>query len=614
MTQFLSKRLRNRRLLSWNSGNDPVQILSGLQNSGACAVTICRKRRQGRGKIAHLKMKRIAHLVGFAVLMALATAPAFGASSASVSGLIRDSAGVPQIGAQVELLRPDFTVVASVYTDGEGHFLISSLLPGRYALKAMGPSFLPALRENIRVRGATVVNLTLNTLYEVIQWLPAQPRAGDAQQDDWAWTLRSAANRPLLRWLEDGPLVVVSHGRGTSKLKARLMASGQTGTFGESGERITAIVEDTPAESRELLARVDFDPGSDAGMESMLGFRQDLGFAGSVQSVAAVAIQPEIQSAGGEGLSEAAVHSSEIMHFGDAIDAEVGSTAVIGRFAGPSASTATAALPFATIAWRHSSYTVSYRMTTMARDRTSDESEAAAFLPTLVERNGDLAMEHGMHQEIGWERRTDTSSVAVMLYAGHIDNPVIEALGRFPAGDSAAAGAILFDPASDLFRAAGPDFSSAGVQARIEHSLPGDYRVSLSYASGSALVMPGVAQAAGLTQVLASARPRHAQTYAISFSGTLEGTNTHWRASYSWQPDDNLTEVNPYAMDAAPFFNFQFRQPIHLTHDGSGRLEALLDVRNLLAEGYHPYILSDGSLLLFAEDQRSLRAGLAFTF
>jgi hypothetical protein len=51
-----------------------------------------------------------------------------------------------------------------------------------------------------------------------------------------------------------------------------------------------------------------------------------------------------------------------------------------------------------------------------------------------------------------------------------------------------------------------------------------------------------------------------------------------------------------------------------VTRDGSGGLEALLDVRNLLAEGYRPYLLSDGSLLLFATDQRSLRAGLAFTF
>ena len=453
----------------------------------------------------------------------------------------------------------------------------------------MGPSFLPSLRENIRVRSGTVVNLTLNTLYEVMQWLPAQPRAGDSQKDDWAWTLRSAANRPLLRWLEDGPLVVVSDGSGTApKLKARLVATGQSGTFGESGERISTIVEDTPANSRELLARVDFEPGSDAGMESMLGFRQDLGFAGSVQSVAAVAIQPEIESGGGEGLDEAAVHSSEILHFGDAIDAEVGSTAVIGHLAGPSPSTATAALPSATVTWRHSSSTVSYRMTTMVQNRASDESEATAFMPTLVERNGDLAIEHGLHQEIGWERRTDTSSVAVAVYAGHIDNPVIEALGRFAAGDSpATAGTVLFDPASDLFRAAGPHFSSAGVQARVERSLPGGNRVSLSYASGSALAMPALAQPAGLTQVLEAAHPRHAQTYAISFSGTLEGTKTHWRASYSWQPDDTVTEVAPYAMDAAaPFLNVQFRQPIHLTRDGSGGLEALLDVRNLLAEGY----------------------------
>jgi len=76
-------------------------------------------------------------------------------------------------------------------------------------------------------------------------------RAGGDQKDDWAWTLRSAANRPLLRWLEDGPLVVVSDGSGAApKLKARLIATGQAGTFGEGGERYSASVEDTPANSR----------------------------------------------------------------------------------------------------------------------------------------------------------------------------------------------------------------------------------------------------------------------------------------------------------------------------------------------------------------------------
>jgi len=37
-------------------------------------------------------------------------------------------------------------------------------------------------------------------------------------------------------------------------------------------------------------------------------------------------------------------------------------------------------------------------------------------------------------------------------------------------------------------------------------------------------------------------------------------------------------------------------------------------LRNLLAQGYRPYLLSDGSLLIFAQDQRSIRAGLAFNF
>jgi hypothetical protein len=37
-------------------------------------------------------------------------------------------------------------------------------------------------------------------------------------------------------------------------------------------------------------------------------------------------------------------------------------------------------------------------------------------------------------------------------------------------------------------------------------------------------------------------------------------------------------------------------------------------MKNLLAEGYRPYLLSNGTVLVFAQDQRSFRAGLAFTF
>jgi hypothetical protein len=99
-----------------------------------------------------------------AVLLAWGGAVAVAAPGA-VTGTVRDSAGVPQIGATVQLLRRDLTVIASVSTDNNGMFTIASVAPGQYALKAMGQSFLPSLREDVRVRTRTVVNLTLNSLY-----------------------------------------------------------------------------------------------------------------------------------------------------------------------------------------------------------------------------------------------------------------------------------------------------------------------------------------------------------------------------------------------------------------------------------------------------------------
>jgi len=76
-----------------------------------------------------------------------------------------------------------------------------------------------------------------------------------------------------------------------------------------------------------------------------------------------------------------------------------------------------------------------------------------------------------------------------------------------------------------------------------------------------------------------------------------------------------MTEVAPYAMEAiSPYLNVRIRQTLHSNRDGSSGIEALLDVQNLLAQGYCPYLMKDGSMLVFAEKQRGIRGGLAFTF
>lgn len=550
------------------------------------------------------------------MLLALVGAEALLAAPATLSGVVRDRAGVPQMGAQVQLLRDDSTVAATATTDSRGRFLMVAVVPGHYSLKAICTSFLPTLRENVRVRTATVVNLTMSTLYEAIQWLPARPRAHDAQQDDWMWTLRSAENRPLLRWLEDGPLVVVDDGRGsTPKLKARLMATGQEGAFGESGERISAALEDTPADSKELLARVDFAPNTNGAMESMLGFRQDLGYAGSVQSVAAVAVQPDVSGPQGDSLQEWVVRTWETARLGDAVEIEAGSSAAMVRLHG--AATPLRMMPFANVSWFSGKNSVNYRMSTFVPGHPGgDTSEITAAMPTAVLRDGQLTMTRGMHQELGWERRTDASGMSVAVFSDRVENPALEAATRFaanPGGDLQTG--VLLDSAANLLRAAGPSYASTGVTASIERMLPAGNRVRLSYANGDALVIPAQTAPAGLAALLAEARVRRAQTYSISLSGTLEGTGTRWRASYRWQPEDTVTAIAPNAVDAAaPYLNLKVRQPIRINREGLASFEVLLDVQNLLAEGYQPFLLNDGSLLLFAQQQRMVRSGVAFNF
>lgn len=561
-------------------------------------------------------MLRRLHLACFVVLISLGAAPLFGASAATVSGVVRDSAGVPQIGAVVQLLRPDLTVIASAYTNSKGRFSFATVFPGRYAVKAMGSTFLPSLRENVRVRTNTIVNLTLNTLYEAIQWLPAQPRAKNAQKDDWLWTLRSAENRPLLRWLEDGPLVVVSEGpRSTPRLKARLIATGQQGTFGEDGQRISLEVENTPSNSRELLARVDFDPTSNAGMESMLGFRQDLGFAGSVQSLAAVSIHPDLESAAAAGLDEAAMRSWQTMEMGDEFEVQAGAEQMMARFVQGGGNTVVAALPFVSVSWRASDSTVRYSMDTALPSASADDSQANAWLPALAIRNGQLTVARGLHQEIGWERRTTASAVEVLVYSDTLSNPTLEAMARLSGSASATLAQALYDPASGLLRTAGQGYASAGVVAAVERRLPGGNSVRLMYANGDALVMAASERPLMLRQLVALAQPRRAQMYSISLSGTLEGTHTRWRASYRWQPEDTMTRIAPYAAGASnPYLNLYLRQPLRVRGEGARSLDAMIDARNMLGQGQRPFILTDGSLLTFAEAQRSISAGLAFTF
>jgi len=159
---------------------------------------------------------------GYVVVVIGLALPAWCADrTAAISGYVRDAGGVPQMGASVDLLGSALEGLR-VFTDDKGFFSIRGLAPGTYAVKVSAPAFLPTLRERIAAKaGANVLlNLTLSTLFDAVQFAP---RRGAADDGDWDWVLRSTANRPVLRILSDGsPAMVARVNESGSDLKGTL--------------------------------------------------------------------------------------------------------------------------------------------------------------------------------------------------------------------------------------------------------------------------------------------------------------------------------------------------------------------------------------------------------
>src|SRR5437867_4243557 len=162
--------------------------------------------------------------------------------SATISGFVRSANGAPQMGAAVEVLGAAFETF-KVFTDERGFFSASGLIPGMYSVKVSAPSFLPTLREKIGLKaGAGVLlNLTLSTIFDVIQFAPRREGTDDG---DWDWVLRSASNRPVLRLLPDGSPVVIAKGEQSRRdLKGTLsfVAGAPANGFGAISDMSTGF-------------------------------------------------------------------------------------------------------------------------------------------------------------------------------------------------------------------------------------------------------------------------------------------------------------------------------------------------------------------------------------
>src|SRR6266576_2458633 len=99
-----------------------------------------------------MKTKKFGWLFMVLALSSL-TATAAASNKATITGTVRDAAGIPQMGAIVEVFGAKEAVKA--VTDDHGQYHVADVLPGIYRIKVSALSFLPSLREGVSVKSGS---------------------------------------------------------------------------------------------------------------------------------------------------------------------------------------------------------------------------------------------------------------------------------------------------------------------------------------------------------------------------------------------------------------------------------------------------------------------------
>ncbi len=560
--------------------------------------------------------------LGWLVLVAALALPAAAGELGKISGYVKDSVGVPQMGAMVEVYGPG-SATTTLFTDPHGFYSIAGLAAGIYQVKVSAPSFLPSLREEVHVRtGANLlVNVTLSTLFEALQLVPARRISAD-EEEDWKWTLRSMSNRPILRVLDDVPLVVVSKTDNSDDraLKARVafIAGADSDGLGATAGMTTAFsIEHSMFGAGTMLLDGNLAHNFNDGMPAAVvratySHRFPDGSEPSVALTMRRLATPELASHN-VALQALALSLSNNFTFGNVLEIKAGTELQSIQLAGRAGSvypfgTATFhASPNTVIEYGYATFEPNMRGAKGFATAPADLSEAG---PRVSMANWNPVMERARHHEIAVSRRIGANKMQVAVYSDHLRTPALTGTG---AADLDS-GAFLPDFSAGTFSYTGRDLNTRGIRAVYERKLNSNMTATLDYAYGGVLdVAPG--SSIGNIRDAMTVEKRHA--FAYKMGGTIPWCKGKWIASYRWTSGSALTPVDLFNAgpgQSDPFLSFFLRQPIPGMGFMPGHMEALVDVRNLMAQGYVPVFGQDGHTLYLVQSARAVRGGVLFTF
>jgi hypothetical protein len=559
-----------------------------------------------------LKLGCLTIVVGSVIPVSAAPKPG------SISGYVRNSAGAPQMGAAVEVLGSAFHSF-EVFTDENGFYSATDVIPGIYSLKVSAPAFLPALRERVALRAgaSVVVNVTLNTLFEAIQ---LSPMRGSGDDDDWKWVLRSSANRPILRMLPDGKAVTTANFEQSNRdLKGTLsfVAGSPSTGFGSTSDMSTGFAVEKSIFSSGTMAvqgNVGYGSGSPTAVvrtsySHKLANGSEPKLALTMRRLAA----PDVNGHSAV-LQALALTSSDAFTVGDVLELKFGSELQTIQFMGrvnafrPFGSVDLHLSPNAVVAYSYATSVPDGRMDRGFETAPADLSESG---PRMSLAGYSPKLERAHHHEVSFSRRMGNTNMQVAMFSDRVADLALTGVGDLVSDG----GDILPDLYSGTFTYRGRELETRGMRVVLQRKLASDLTATLDYSYGGVLDL-------GKSDVTVEEahrwlQTRNRQSMAAKFSGTLPGAKTRWIASYRWTDGQALSPVdmfNASAGQADPFLNVFLRQPIPKNAFLPCHMDAIVDVRNLLAQGYIPVMGQDGRTVYLVQSARAIRGGVAFTF
>ena len=573
-------------------------------------------------------------LVAVAVCPGRAASPE-GSILGGLAGIVTDAKGGPQLGAAVSLIASDGRVVRQVYTDERGAFIVGRVLPGIYSLRVTLASFLPTFRENILIEPGADSFLAVNlaSLFNAVDVFRGRRAVADSESD-WTWVLRTSGDRrPVLRYGEseddedEDEALLEEYAQHAHP--AVLSFSGGMGRSTASGSE--ADFNTSFALANHVFRRTDLLLSGNVGYERQtpatafrLVMRREMA-GGSSPEVAVTVRQIFLPGAfwrgraHGEDMQSLTVAAGDRLRVADSMRIEYGflydSINFLERLNSFS--------PYGRLIYEASpasSFQVYYtegapRMRPPGADPLRTVASDLAVFPRLSMRDGAPAVQRGRHLEFSYTRQVGGSTVTqVGVYRDEIRDLALTSRDS----EEPAASEFLPDVFTGHYSYNSGDHQATGVRAAVQRKFSDQFQATLAYSYGGVL--------AASRNVLYSQSPeelrgilemhrRHALSAKLSADVPRSGTRIY--ASYKWVMGPSVSAGDIYdesLAQAEPNLNLMVRQPLPSFIVLPGRVEAMADFRNLLAQGYVPIITADGRRLTLVQNVRSFRGGFTFNF